>query len=610
MPILVVLRRQAILIAAIVTPIAFLLGSNPSAVHAQADDVVVRIESADGGFQLTRNGQPYFIKGVGGDGSRKVLVEAGGNSIRTWGTDNLQTVLDDAQKLGLSVTVGFWLGHERHGFNYNDAQQIAAQAEKVKTTVEKFKRHPAVLIWALGNEMEGAGDNAAIWLAINHLATLVKRIDPHHPTMTVVAEIGGNKVKNLHRLCPDIDILGINSYAGGASVPRRYSEAGGTKPYILTEFGPAGTWESPKNSWGLVPELTSTEKALAYRKAYEQAVANQKGKCLGSYAFLWGTKQEATATWFGILLPDGTRLGAADVLTEMWTGKPPRNLCPRIDQIAVTGTNEVEPQSTISVTLKTSDPEKDSLKVRWKLQKESESFGQGGDAEAIPPDFPKSILKGGLQGAEIKLPQDGGSYRVFAFVTDDHGGGAVANVPVRVKGPSVLMDAKSASLPLVIYAEPDGPSSTYVPAGWMGNNKALKLTERCETNPHAGKHCLRVDYTANDNWSGVVWQSPANDWGDLPGGWNLTGAKRLTFWARGERGGEMISCEFGILAKDKRYHDTGHGKLEKLKLTTDWQQFTIDISKLDLTRIKTGFVFTVAGDGRPITFYFDDIQYE
>ena len=222
---------------------------------------VVRVTVAAGEYSLVRNGQPYFIKGVGGDGSRKLLVQSGGNSIRTWGADNLQQVLDEAQQLGLSVTVGFWLGHERHGFNYNDAEQVSAQTEQVQKTVEKFKRHPAVLIWALGNEMEGTGENAAIWLAINHLAILVKRIDPNHPTMTVVAEIGGNKVKNVHRFCPDIDILGINSYAGAASVPKRYREAGGTKPYILTEFGPAGTWESAKNSWGLVPEKTSTEKA-------------------------------------------------------------------------------------------------------------------------------------------------------------------------------------------------------------------------------------------------------------------------------------------------------------------------------------------------------------
>ena len=39
-----------------------------------------------------------------------------------------------------------------------------------------------------------------------------------HPVMTVVAEIGGDKVANFQRLCPNVDILGINSYGGVQSL--------------------------------------------------------------------------------------------------------------------------------------------------------------------------------------------------------------------------------------------------------------------------------------------------------------------------------------------------------------------------------------------------------
>ena len=211
-----------------------------------------------------RNGEPYLIKGVGGDGSMK-LARDGRRQLRSHPapTDKLGPVLDKAQKLGLTVTVGIWLGHERHGFNYNDAGQVAGQYEQVRQAILRYKDHPALLMWALGNEMEGyaAGDNAAIWSALNNLASLAKKLDPNHPTMTVVAEIGGDRVKNLHRLCPDIDILGINSYGGLATLPKRYREAGGIKPYVVTEFGPPGVWEVKKNAWGAGPELTSTEKA-------------------------------------------------------------------------------------------------------------------------------------------------------------------------------------------------------------------------------------------------------------------------------------------------------------------------------------------------------------
>ncbi len=138
--------------------------------------------------------------------------------------------------------------------------------------------------------MEGyeKGDNAAIWSAVNNIASMVKKLDPNHPTMTVIAEIGGDKVKNVHRLCPDIDVVGINSYGGAATIPQRYRKAGGLKPYVLTEFGPPGAWESPKTSWGAAIEPSSTAKAEAYRRVYQLAVRGAEGLCLGSYAFALG----------------------------------------------------------------------------------------------------------------------------------------------------------------------------------------------------------------------------------------------------------------------------------------------------------------------------------
>ena len=294
----------------------------------------MRLVKTDAGFTLERGGKPYFIKGAGGEKFLDKLAAAGGNSVRTWGADHLDDVLAEAQKYGLTVSVGIWLGHERHGFNYNDADQVADQLEQARKIIARYKDHPAVLLWGIGNEMEGyeKGDNAAIWSAVNSIAAMAKKLDPNHPTMTVVAEIGGDRVKNIHRLCPEIDIVGINSYGGAATLPERYRKAGGTKPYILTEFGPPGSWETKKNTWGSFPELTSTEKAERYRQVYKAAIETPKGVCLGGYAFLWGHKQEATATWFGALLPDGTA-GRVDALSEAWTGKPPKNRCPIIKSL-------------------------------------------------------------------------------------------------------------------------------------------------------------------------------------------------------------------------------------------------------------------------------------
>jgi hypothetical protein len=584
---------------------------------------VVRVVKNRDGWQLLRDGQPYFIKGAGGDASREVLARAGGNSIRTWGADNkLEKVLDEAQRHGLSVTVGIWLGHERHGFNYNDADQVAAQYENAKKVVLRYKDHPAVLLWGLGNEMEGyaRGDNAAIWSAINNIASMVKKLDPNHPTMTVVAEIGGDRVKNIHRLCPDIDVVGINCYGGLPSLPERYRKEGGVKPYIVTEFGPPGVWETKRNSWGAVPELTSTEKARLYRDGYRQGIARARGLCLGSYAFAWGNKQEATATWFGMLLPDGARLGAVDAMTEVWTGKPPANPCPVIDRLRLEGGDEVDPGATVKATLKATltasspNPKEKggalNLKVRWVLQQDVDDYNVGGDHQEAPPTFPKAIVAGDLKSAEVRMPKEGGIYRLYAYVYDTHGGAAVANVPIRVKGPLVVRKGRAAKLPLVVYDEADRSAAPYVPTGWMGNTKGLKLEAAWKEKPHAGKTCIRVEYEPKDGWAGVVWQSPANDWGAKAGGWDVSGAKQLRFWARGENGGEVVTFFFGIIGRDKRYFDTASGKIEKAALTKEWKEYTVDLRDKDLTRIKSGFGFSLAGQGGPVTFYLDDIRFE
>lgn len=575
---------------------------------------VVKIVEENGAFHLICDGKPFFIKGGGGDGARQLLHDSGGNSFRTWGADDLGAQLEEAQRLGLKVTIGIWLGHKEHGFDYNNAEQVAAQYETAKKAILKYKDHPALLMWGIGNEMEGyeKGDNAAIWSAINNIAAMAKRLDPNHPTMTVIAEIGGDRVKSINRLCPDIDVIGINSYGGGPSLPERYKAAGGTKPYVITEYGPGGVWETGKNDFGAVPELSSTAKAALYKKTWDSAIAGQK-LCLGGYAFAWGFKQEATATWFGMLLPDGSKLGAVDALTEAWSGKPPANRCPELKSLKVEGNDKVEPGATVKATIDVTDPDGDPLKVDWVLQSDNARMNTNGDKENAPPTYPDAIVHGGNTGVEIKMPKFGGIYRLFAYVHDNHNGAAVANVPILVKGgaeaPAVV--GKPTTLPYTVYAEADqAAGQVFIPSGYMGNYAAIKADERYAVKPHSGKTCMQWQYTAKDNWGGVVWQSPANDWGDQAGGKNLTGATKLTFWARGEKGGEVVSFLCGIINKDKPFFDTVQAKLEKVSLTTDWKQYTIDLKNKDLSRIKTGFGWTLAAEGQPITFYLDDIRYE
>ena len=108
-----------------------------------------KVIKTDTGYQLYRNGQPYYVNGLGGEVNLDLVVKIGGNSIRTWGIDNAQQVLDDAQKHGLTVMLGFWLQHERHGFDYNNAEKVKTQLEHFKKMIDKFKNHPALLMWGI-----------------------------------------------------------------------------------------------------------------------------------------------------------------------------------------------------------------------------------------------------------------------------------------------------------------------------------------------------------------------------------------------------------------------------------------------------------------------------
>ena len=89
------------------------------------------------------------------------------------------------------------------------------------------------------------------------------------------------------------------------------------------------------------------------------------------------------------------------------------------------------------------------------------------------------------------------------------------------------------------------------------------------------------------NGAASVWQNPANNWGAKPGGWNLTGAKTLSFWARGAKGNEVVTFLYGLVGKDKPNGDTSTGKTE-VHLTKAWKKYTIPLAGKNLSHIITG----------------------
>jgi hypothetical protein len=260
----------------------------------------VSINEKDGNWKLMVNDEPYFIKGAGGDKYLDILIGAGGNTIRTWGTENAQQVLDEAHKKGLKVMLGLWVQHERHGFDYNNKERVKAQLDRFRKEVQKYKEHPALLVWGIGNEYELNYSNTKVWKAVNDIAKMIHEEDPYHPTSTVTAGTNADKLKFVMEELTEVDIYGINTYADIVNVKKVLKEGNFNGPYMITEWGPTGHWEIKKTMWGASVEQSSTAKANSYLSRYQENIDSQKKQCIGSFAFLWGQKQEYTSTWYGL----------------------------------------------------------------------------------------------------------------------------------------------------------------------------------------------------------------------------------------------------------------------------------------------------------------------
>src|SRR5688572_31455207 len=89
-------------------------------------------------------------------------------------------------------------------------------------------------------------------------------------------------------------------------------------------------------------EETSSEKAAVYKSRYEYSVERDKEKCLGSYVFLWGQKQERTPTWYGLFTEAGEESEVIDVMQYLWTGKWPKNRAPHLEFMQIDGKKAID----------------------------------------------------------------------------------------------------------------------------------------------------------------------------------------------------------------------------------------------------------------------------
>lgn len=415
----------------------------PQAVQSSGPSAVpVEVVRQGDGFALLRGGQPYFIRGVGMNrGDMAALAARGANSFRNWGYEDPaegDRILDEAARHGLTVAMCLSIGRERHGFDYDDADAVARQFESARELVLRYKDHPALLLWIIGNEPDLQYTNPRVFDAINDISLMIHELDGNHPTTTALSDWKPELVRVVAERAPDLDLISLQKYADVVNVPRYIEQAGLDKPYLVTEWGPNGHWEVEKTSWGAPIEPSSAAKAASYASRYDAVIAAHPDRILGSYAFLWGQKQERTPTWYSMFLPDGSPTEVVDELQRIWTGEWPNERAPQVAGIRLDGRMAeqdvvLEAGAAYEAEAEAVDPNGDDLHYRWKVVQESEAQQVGGDPEEIPETMGVVADAEDRPRVTVTAPLQPGAYRLFVYVRDGRGKAGHANIPFQVR---------------------------------------------------------------------------------------------------------------------------------------------------------------------------------
>lgn len=198
------------------------------------------------GRKIVLNNTPYVIKGICyhpvPKGSNKrdfsnlkqdlaLMKEAGINTIRVYEPIEEIEVLDEINKAGIKVIIGF-------GYNQGGKNDILSGT--FLNYVNKFKNHKAILMWELGNEYNYhpewfQGDIKNWYLAMNNAAKIIQENDENHPTTTAHGDLPDALALEMS---PNIDVWGMNVYRwdNPTSIFKQWQTIS-TKPMYLSEAG-------------------------------------------------------------------------------------------------------------------------------------------------------------------------------------------------------------------------------------------------------------------------------------------------------------------------------------------------------------------------------------
>ncbi|NQZ78529.1 MAG: hypothetical protein HRT61_20815, partial [Ekhidna sp.] len=290
-------------------------------------------------------------------------------------------------------------------------------------------------------------------------------------------------------------------------------------------------------------------------------------------------------------------------IREAYTGQKPDNYPPRVEYFKLT--NEVVgAEDWIPIQLSASDKENEELSVSFVYNQRSGSRKRRDQLLALNH---RGDWKAGF---EIEMPDEQGAIKVYACVNDTYQNVGIASTSVKVqskKGNVRKYLVPKVSLPFYVYRE--GKENDYISSGHMGNYQSMEIDLENKEEVFEGKSSLRIVYEARENWYGVGFVDPPGDWGNILGGYDISGAKTFSFYAKAEGDKVYAKIGFGLIDTDKPYPDTAK-KYKEVTLTSEWKKYKINIGKLDLSCIRSGLVVFSSSRGFPHKIYLDNVVFE
>jgi hypothetical protein len=427
-----------------ITPLLFSCNSKDSKFNSPENLAKkVFIKKENGVYRLFRNGHPFLVKGAAGHEKIAELAASGGNTISTWDTSMIEKVLDEAQRNNVAVIAGLDIPSGNTLQYYYDEKKVNELFNAYKAIVARIKNHPALLAWALGNElvMPFGSKTAPFYRSFNRFLDMIHTEDPNHPVTTTIINFQKGSILNINWKIRNLDFISINTYNKLKEIDSKLNKMKlvWNGPYLVSEWSPNGGWESENTVWEAPIENTSTKKAEQYYEFYKNYMPRKNPRFMGSLAFYWGNRQEYTHTWYSVFNEDGTPTEIKEALSDCWKDTVTLHQAVKLKYMLVDehGARDniiLSPGSLHAASIFLADGQPaDSLRYSWEILKEDWYYwGKTWNNFKKPASVKGLFLNDSSRFTNFTCPDKEGAYRIYVTVNNSKGYCATANTPFYV----------------------------------------------------------------------------------------------------------------------------------------------------------------------------------